>query len=298
MPVKLDVPDLIEGGSKAKKTMKVRDMKNVKPQKPMKPKTKPYKSPKTGSKKVTIVLPEELTDERVPQAQPLPESKNKQTLDKEVKQKEAKLTPIQETVQNVSKKAFNDGVNYLLKNEHITPEQASEAKEFQKEFPSKASIALDAITDALPFVAGVLSFIPQSSAFGQALLKASPLVKQGRKMFKDYTGLGISDKKQLVKNIKQLQQQGIDNDKISEELNNLVGGALNADELTKLLTEGTIEEVEKEFGKAPERGYKSGNKLKWMEALQIWNETRDIYCIPKKGTKEYDEVRQIMVNGV
>jgi hypothetical protein len=31
----------------------------------------------------------------------------------------------------------------------------------------------------------------------------------------------------------------------------------------------------------------------WNAALQMWNEDKDKYCIPKKGTKEYDEVRAI-----
>ena len=31
----------------------------------------------------------------------------------------------------------------------------------------------------------------------------------------------------------------------------------------------------------------------WNAALQMWNEDKDKYCIPKKGTKAYDEVRAI-----
>jgi hypothetical protein len=33
---------------------------------------------------------------------------------------------------------------------------------------------------------------------------------------------------------------------------------------------------------------------KWITALKKWNEGRDKYCIPKRGTPEYDEVRKIM----
>jgi hypothetical protein len=33
-----------------------------------------------------------------------------------------------------------------------------------------------------------------------------------------------------------------------------------------------------------------------MQALKIWNQGKEIWCIPKKGTKEYDEVIAIMEN--
>jgi hypothetical protein len=36
------------------------------------------------------------------------------------------------------------------------------------------------------------------------------------------------------------------------------------------------------------------NKLKiWNQALQIWNEGKDRYCVPKKGSKDYDDVKKI-----
>lgn len=33
---------------------------------------------------------------------------------------------------------------------------------------------------------------------------------------------------------------------------------------------------------------------KWIEALKKYNEKKGNWCVPKKGTKEYDEVRKIM----
>ena len=33
---------------------------------------------------------------------------------------------------------------------------------------------------------------------------------------------------------------------------------------------------------------------KWILALKKWNSGKDKYCIPKKGTPQYDEVRKIM----
>jgi len=33
--------------------------------------------------------------------------------------------------------------------------------------------------------------------------------------------------------------------------------------------------------------------LSWLEALKVWNTGR-MWCIPRKGTKEYDEVKAIM----
>ena len=32
----------------------------------------------------------------------------------------------------------------------------------------------------------------------------------------------------------------------------------------------------------------------WMEALRAWNANKSVWCIPKKGTKAYNEVRAIM----
>jgi hypothetical protein len=34
--------------------------------------------------------------------------------------------------------------------------------------------------------------------------------------------------------------------------------------------------------------------MRWVEALKIWNDSKDTWCIPKKGTKGYDEVIAIM----
>jgi len=34
--------------------------------------------------------------------------------------------------------------------------------------------------------------------------------------------------------------------------------------------------------------------MNWIEALKVWNTGRDKYSIPKKGTAEYDEVRNLM----
>jgi hypothetical protein len=33
-----------------------------------------------------------------------------------------------------------------------------------------------------------------------------------------------------------------------------------------------------------------------MQALKIWNQGKEMWCIPKKGTEEYDEVIAIMEN--
>jgi hypothetical protein len=35
--------------------------------------------------------------------------------------------------------------------------------------------------------------------------------------------------------------------------------------------------------------------MRWVEALKIWNDTKDTWCIPKKGSKGYDEVMAIMM---
>lgn len=32
----------------------------------------------------------------------------------------------------------------------------------------------------------------------------------------------------------------------------------------------------------------------WIEALKKWNQGRERYCVPRKGTPEYQEVRKIM----
>lgn len=34
--------------------------------------------------------------------------------------------------------------------------------------------------------------------------------------------------------------------------------------------------------------------MKWIEALQIWNQGKAKWCIPKKDSAEYGEVRAIM----
>lgn len=39
---------------------------------------------------------------------------------------------------------------------------------------------------------------------------------------------------------------------------------------------------------------KGGAKSAWMVALQQWNASQPKYTIPKKGTKQYDEVRALM----
>mgnify|MGYP005856843491 CR=1 FL=1 len=36
--------------------------------------------------------------------------------------------------------------------------------------------------------------------------------------------------------------------------------------------------------------------MSWIQALKIWNRGRDVWCVPKGGTKEYDEVIDIMQN--
>jgi hypothetical protein len=38
--------------------------------------------------------------------------------------------------------------------------------------------------------------------------------------------------------------------------------------------------------------------MKYFEALKEWNKGKSLYCSPKKGTKEYDEVRAIQNGGV
>lgn len=32
----------------------------------------------------------------------------------------------------------------------------------------------------------------------------------------------------------------------------------------------------------------------WLQALKLWNQTQSKWCIPKKGTAGYQEVRKIM----
>jgi hypothetical protein len=34
--------------------------------------------------------------------------------------------------------------------------------------------------------------------------------------------------------------------------------------------------------------------MKWIEALKIYNQSKDMWCIPKKGTEDYNEVIAIM----
>ncbi len=34
--------------------------------------------------------------------------------------------------------------------------------------------------------------------------------------------------------------------------------------------------------------------MKWIEALKEWNTGKGTWCIPRKGTPEYDEVRRLM----
>jgi hypothetical protein len=36
--------------------------------------------------------------------------------------------------------------------------------------------------------------------------------------------------------------------------------------------------------------------MSWIQALKIWNRGRDVWGVPKGGTKEYDEVIDIMQN--
>ena len=36
----------------------------------------------------------------------------------------------------------------------------------------------------------------------------------------------------------------------------------------------------------------------WLEALKAWNEKKDVWCIPKRGTKAYNEVIAIMEDDV
>jgi hypothetical protein len=38
--------------------------------------------------------------------------------------------------------------------------------------------------------------------------------------------------------------------------------------------------------------------MNWIEALKEWNKNNKKYVIPKKGTKEYDEVKLLMSGGV
>jgi hypothetical protein len=34
----------------------------------------------------------------------------------------------------------------------------------------------------------------------------------------------------------------------------------------------------------------------WLKALQIWNNNKPTWCIPRKGSVEYDHVKKIMDN--
>ena len=33
---------------------------------------------------------------------------------------------------------------------------------------------------------------------------------------------------------------------------------------------------------------------KWIQALKVFNDKKDKWCLPKKGTKDYDKVKAIM----
>ena len=37
--------------------------------------------------------------------------------------------------------------------------------------------------------------------------------------------------------------------------------------------------------------------MKWLEALKEWNKKQDKWKIPKKGTKQYDQVKKLMDKG-
>lgn len=37
--------------------------------------------------------------------------------------------------------------------------------------------------------------------------------------------------------------------------------------------------------------------MNWVQALKEWNKGRDTYCIPKKGTNEYNQVKKLMGSG-
>jgi hypothetical protein len=37
--------------------------------------------------------------------------------------------------------------------------------------------------------------------------------------------------------------------------------------------------------------------MKWIEALKVFNNNKSVWSIPRKGTKDYDEVRAIMADG-
>jgi hypothetical protein len=39
------------------------------------------------------------------------------------------------------------------------------------------------------------------------------------------------------------------------------------------------------------------SKMDWSKAVRIWNQGKQGYCIPRKGTKEYMEVQRIMRTG-
>lgn len=290
MPTKLDVPILKGGNMK----MKTGDMRNVKTTKPTQSSRNVYSQPKNnGAKKVSIQLPPEMTTERVPEAQPLPES-SKNKLQDEVNTN----NKVGSTSKQISKTSVQKAISWLYENDYISEEQNDKAEKFLSEWGPTVSFTLDSIVEVLPFLIPALGAMPKTMFLAKALAQYTPILTQGRKYIKKYTGYGVSDKKQLAKNVQKLLESGVSKTRINNELKKFEGGALTVDELTKLLTEGSVSDVEKEFGKPQSRGYKSGNKLKWVEALKIWNEGREMYCVPKKGTKEYNEVKEIMVNGV
>lgn len=39
-------------------------------------------------------------------------------------------------------------------------------------------------------------------------------------------------------------------------------------------------------------------KMSWIQALKLFNSTREIHLIPKTGTCEYNAVKEIMETGV
>ena len=44
--------------------------------------------------------------------------------------------------------------------------------------------------------------------------------------------------------------------------------------------------------------FKSGNVLTYTQAVRLWNAGKETYCVPKKGSAEYDEILKIMKTGV
>lgn len=52
--------------------------------------------------------------------------------------------------------------------------------------------------------------------------------------------------------------------------------------------------LERTFPRTTGRGRRGG--MKWIDALKIWNKGKK-WCVPRKGTKDYDKVRAIMAKG-